>query len=99
MSPCRGGALTWVSQGPSTSTVPVNSRCLVSATNYFSQLRDPETPRTLGDQQAVGHLAVVGPQLGGGGLHPAAPARAPSHGLVPVSFPGIRVVLNILSIW
>ena len=42
---------------------------------------------------------MVGPQLGGSGLRPVAPARAPGRGLVPVSFPGIRVVLNILSIW
>lgn len=43
---------------------------------------------------------MAGSQLGGRGLVPKA-----SHGpaavtrLVPVSLPGIRVVLNILSIW
>lgn len=41
---------------------------------------------------------MVGPRLAGRGSTHAL-ARAPGCDPVPVSFPGMRVVLNILSIW
>lgn len=66
-----------------------------SQTDHISQAQDPEILEMPGGEQAVGHLAMVGPQLGGWGFVPV----GAWCGLVPVSLPGMRVVLNILSIW
>ena len=49
--------------------MPVNSRCLLSATNYLSQFHNPKMLRMLREQQAAGHWHG-GPTAGREGLHP-----------------------------